>query len=262
MYRLASGAVRSADGTRIAYDRVGEGPPLILVDPAGHYRGMTRFAGLVRLLAPHFTVITYDRRGRGESSDTPPYAPEREVEDLEALISETDGSAAVYGYSSGALLALHAAARLDSIPRVALLEPPLPDDDAPRPDPLTAELEALIAQGRRSETVSHFQASIGVPAEFVGEMRLSPEWAKWEAVAPTLVYDCKLSEATGSALLESVDAPALVLDSEGSSEDLTGWAASAAARLPNATHRSLPGEWHTVSDEVLAPVLIEFFGSE
>jgi pimeloyl-ACP methyl ester carboxylesterase len=261
MYRLASGAVRSADGTRIAYDRLGDGPPLILIDPAGHHRGLTKFAGLARLLAPHFTVFTYDRRGRGESSDTPPYAPEREVEDLEALIADAGGSAAVYGYSSGALLALHAAARLDSIPRLALLEPPLQDDDAPRPDPLTAELEALIAEGRRSDAVARFHESIGVPDEFVEQMRSSPAWAKWEAVAPTLVYDCKLSDATDSALLESVEVPALVLDSEGSGEDLTGWAATVASRLPNATHRSLAGEWHVVADETLAPVLIEFFGS-
>jgi pimeloyl-ACP methyl ester carboxylesterase len=253
--------VTSHDGTSIAFDRVGTGPPVILVDPAAHYPAFSAFEGLVRLLSREFTTFTYDRRGRGESTDVPPYSPDREVDDLEALIDAAGGSAHVYGYSSGALLAMHAAGRGLAITRLALLEPPLQDDDAEVPDPLTTQLAELVAAGRNADAVELFHQSIGVPSEVVAEMRSTPAWSKMVSVAPTLVYDCMISDATTPALLSSVNAPTLVLDSEGSTEDLTGSAAMVAARLPHATHRSLPGEWHGVPDEVLAPVLIEFFRS-
>ena len=252
-------SVRSADGARIAFDQQGDGAPLILVEPALHYRDFSSFSGLAPALSSEFTVYTYDRRGRGESTDATPFAPDREVEDLEALIAEAGGSAHVYGYSSGALLALRGAAHGLAIGRLAALEPPLQEDGAERPDPLTAELAELLAVGRTGEAVEHFHRNIGVPAEFVGGMRSTPEWAKMESVAHTLVYDCTISDTTTSEMLGSVDVPTLVLDSEGSTDNLTGWAATVAQRLPQSTHRSLAGEWHTVPDEVLAPVLIEFF---
>jgi pimeloyl-ACP methyl ester carboxylesterase len=254
-----SQSVRSADGTRIAFDRLGDGPPVILVEAAGHYRDFSSFSGLAPLLSREFTVYTYDRRGRGESTDTPPYAPEREVEDVAALIAEAGGSAHLYGYSSGALLALHAAASGLPISRLALLEPPLRDDDADGPDPLTGELAELVAAGRNGDAVGRFHEAIGVPAEVIAEMRSTPEWAKMESVAHTLVYDCVISDATTSTLLRSVDVPTLVLDSQGSSDNLTGWAASVAAQLPHGSHRSLAGEWHGVTDEILAPALADFF---
>jgi len=254
-----SSTVRSADGTRIAFERVGEGPPVILVEAALHYREFSSFDGLAPLLAREFAVITYDRRGRGKSTDTPPYSPNREVDDLRALIAEIGGSAHMYGYSSGALLALHAAARGAGIGRLAVLEPPLPEEDVERKDPLTLELGELVAAGRDGDAVEHFHRSIGVPDEFVGEMRSAPDWPKMESVAHTLVYDCMISDATTSALLRSVSVPTLVLDSQGSTDNLTGWATSVAGQLLHGTHRSLPGEWHTVADEVLAPVLIDFF---
>jgi pimeloyl-ACP methyl ester carboxylesterase len=254
-----SQSVRSADGTRIAFDREGDGPPLILVEPALHYREFSSFGGLVPLLSRDLSVYAYDRRGRGESTDTAPYSPDREVEDLEALIAEAGGPAHLYGYSSGALLAVRAAAYGLPIGRVALLEPPLQDDDAERPDPLTRDLAELVGAGRNGDAVEHFHESIGVPAEFVDSMRSTPEWAKMEAIAHTLVYDCTISDTTTAALLRSVEISALVLDSEGSSDNLTGWAATVAAQLPHGSHRSLAGEWHSVPDEVLAPVLLEFF---
>jgi pimeloyl-ACP methyl ester carboxylesterase len=256
---LAPQSVRSADATRIAFDRVGDGPPLILVEAAGHYRDFSSFGGLVPLLSGEFTVYTYDRRGRGESTDTTPYAPDREVEDVAALIAETGGSAHVYGYSSGALLAMRAAAHGLPIKRLAVLEPPLQDEDADRPDPLTKELAKLVREGLNGEAVEHFHQSIGVPPELIAEMRSTPSWAKMESVAHTLVYDCMISDATTSDLLRSVEVPSLVLDSMGSTDDLTGWAATVAAQLPHGSHRSLGGEWHTVPDEVLAPVLVDFF---
>ena len=254
----STGTVRSADGTRIAFDRAGEGPALILVEAAAHYRDFSSFTGLAPLLAREFTVYTYDRRGRGDSTDTAPYAPDREIDDLEALIAEAGGAACVYGYSSGALLAMHAAARGSAIRRLALMEPPLADDSEPESD-LTNELAALIAAGRRADAVRRFHESIGVPPGFVAEMAGSPVWPKMVSVAPTLVYDCTISDATTRELLKSVTVPTLVIDSAGSTDDLTGSAAAVAGLLPHARHKSLSGEWHTVSDEMLAPVLIDFF---
>jgi pimeloyl-ACP methyl ester carboxylesterase len=256
---LASQSVRSADGTRIAFERSGVGPPLILVEAALHHRDFSSFGGLAPLLAQELTVYRYDRRGRGESADTLPFAPDREVEDLEALIKEAGGRAHVYGYSSGALLAVFAAAHGLPIDRLAVLEPPLREEGVETPDPLTQELEELVGAGRNGEAVEHFHRSIGVPDEFVAGMRSTPEFAKMEAVAHTLVYDCVLSDSTTRELLGSVEVPTLVLDSEGSTENLTGWAASVASLLPRGIHRSLEGEWHTVADDVLAPVLVEFY---
>jgi pimeloyl-ACP methyl ester carboxylesterase len=256
----ASPYLRSADGTRIAFERTGDGPAVILVEPAGHCRSLSAFSGLTGLLAEEFAVYTYDRRGRGQSTDTPPYAPEREIEDLEALFARAGGSARLYGYSSGALLALRAAAAGLPVARLALLEPPLQDDDASGPDPLTTELIELVAAGRRSDAVAHFLQRCGLADEIIAEMRPSPSWPTMEAIAHTLVYDCLISDATTPALVRSVTAPTLVLDSAGSTDDLTGWAATVASRLPDATHRSLPGQWHGVPDETLAPVLIDFFG--
>jgi pimeloyl-ACP methyl ester carboxylesterase len=258
--RSSAGTAQSADGTRIALERAGKGPALVLVEPAGHYRELSAFTGLVPLLTDAFTVYIYDRRGRGESTDTPPYAPEREVEDLEAVIAPAGGSAYVYGFSSGALLAMHAAAHDVQIPRLALLEPPIREGRTePEQSELTLELATLAAAERHADIVQRFQTSIGVPRELIDSMRSDPTWAKMESVAPTFVYDCMISDTTTAAVLQAVQSPALVLDSMGSSDDLTGWAASAAAQLPRPTHRSLAGEWHTVADETLAPVLIEFF---
>jgi pimeloyl-ACP methyl ester carboxylesterase len=252
-------SVRSADGTTIAFERLGSGPALILIEAAAHFRRFSSFDGLTPLLANHFTVYRYDRRGRGDSSDAGPYAVEREVEDLAALIDLAGGSASVYGYSSGALLAMHAAARGLHIPRLALLEPPLQDAEEPdADDAFTVELVRLVDDGRRSDAVEHFHAGIAVPSEIIEQIRGTPSWAAMESVAHTLVYDCAISAATTPELLERVTTPTLVLDSAGSTGNLSGWAATVARRLPDATHRSLAGEWHGVADDVLAPALVEF----
>lgn len=252
--------LRSGDGTRISFDRTGAGPALILIEPAAHYRDFSAFDRLVPLLAPHFTVFAYDRRGRGKSGDTLPYAPDREVDDLAGLIEMAGGQVFLYGYSSGALLALHAAARRLPIARAVLLEPPLQEEGAARPDPLTGQLAELIRAGRNDDAVELFHASIGVPEEMIEEMRGTAEWEKMSGIAHTLVYDCMLSDATTPTLCRSIDLPVLVLDSQGSSDDLAGWAAQAARLIPAAAHRSLPGEWHTVAPALLARELKQFFG--
>ncbi|MEH1029290.1 alpha/beta hydrolase [Micromonospora profundi] len=255
-----SRTVTSRDGTSIAYEQAGSGPALILVDAAGHYRGLSSFGGLIDLLAANFTVYHYDRRGRGDSTDTQPYAVEREVDDLAALIDEAGGSAFLYGFSSGALLALHAAANGLTIPKLALLEPPIDTtEDRSAQAAFTAELAELIAAERRTAAVEHFLTGVGVPDEVVAGMRESQSWSAMEAVAHTLVYDCMVSEATSLQLLASVSVPTLVLGSAASGDDLTGMTATIAKAMPNSLHRSLPGEWHGVPDDVLAPALTEFF---
>jgi pimeloyl-ACP methyl ester carboxylesterase len=255
--------VTSRDGTSIAYERAGAGPALILVDAAGHYRELSSFGGLIDPLAGDFTVYHYDRRGRGGSTDTAPYAVEHEVDDLSALIDEAGGSAYLYGFSSGGLVALHAAASGLAIPRLALLEPPIEaDEDRSAQATFTAELAELVAAGRRGGAVEFFLTNIGVPDEIIAEMRETRSWSAMEAVAHTLVYDSMVSQATSIQLLASVTVPTLVLDSEGSSDDLTSMAATVAEGLPNGVHRSLVGEWHGVPDDVLGPALIEFFMAE
>ena len=251
--------MQSADGTAIAFERAGSGPAIVMIDAAMGYSGFRAMEPLPDWLASEFTVFTYDRRGRGDSSDTPPYAVEREVEDLAALITETGGSAFVYGFSSGALLALQAAARGIAITKLALFEPPIgTDDDQTAHDPSVAELNALVAAGRRWDAVERFQTSIGVPAEMLAEMEPESRHAL-AAVAHTIVYDYAVSEATTLETVAAVSQPTLVIDSEGSTGDLTGWAKAVNDALPNGTHRSLAGEWHGVPPEDLARALIQFF---
>jgi hypothetical protein len=167
----------------------------------------------------------------------------------------------VYAFSSGGLLALQAAAHGLPITRMALLEPPINATEEERSAGLrlTAELTELLAAGRRGDAAEHFNRAIGVPEEMIAGMRDAPFWPAFEASAHTLAYDCAISNATSLELLGSVKPPTLVLDSEGSSDDLTGFAAAIVDALPNGTHRSLPGEWHGVDAAVLAPVLTQFF---
>lgn len=251
--------VMSADGTSIAYERRGCGPALILVDAALHYRAFSSFDGLIGLLEQHFTLFHYDRRGRGDSSDTQPYAVAREVEDLSALIARAGGSARVFGYSSGGLLALHAAASGAAISALALLEPPIAtENERPAQAEFRAQVAGLLAAGRRADAVDHTLRSIGMPDDLLAQVRSSPAWPAMESAAHTLVYDSQVSEEMSDGLLASVSVPTLVLDSQGSGSELAGMAATVASRMPNAAHRSLPGGWHGVADDVLAPALREF----
>ena len=251
--------VRSRDGTSIGYTRVGEGPPVILVDPAGGFRGFGLLTPLAEQLAPDFTVITYDRRGRGESGDTPPYAVEREVEDLAAILDLAGGSACVYGFSSGAVLALWAAADGLPIERLALLEPPLAFEPEPEDEKLGDEVAELVAAGRRGDAFIHFNSSIGVPEEYLEGMRDAPWWPAAEGLAHTLVYDTKISAGFDVARLASITTPTLVVDSTATDERLHRWAAAAADALPNGVHRTLDGEWHGVAAEILAPAIRDFY---
>src|SRR5258707_381357 len=182
--------VVSKDGTAIAFDRIGNGPPVILVDGARCYRGMGQSGQLAELLTQHFTVFTYDRRGRGGSGDTAPYAVEREVEDIAALLSEAGGTAFVWGMSSGGVLALEAANRLSGIKRLAVYEAPLiVDDSRATTEGDWLRIGEAVAADRRSDALELFLKSVGVPAFFVALMRLMPIWSKLRAIAHTLPYD-------------------------------------------------------------------------
>jgi pimeloyl-ACP methyl ester carboxylesterase len=252
-------STKSQDGTPISFDRSGSGPALILIEPAGHYRELSALNALVPLLAPDFTMYCYDRRGRGLSGDTLPYKPQREVEDLAALVEVAGGRAFAYGYSSGALLALHAAARGVPLAGLVVLEPPLQGEARRGPDPLTVELAALVKAGRQEDAVEHFHSAIGVPEEMIEAMRGTERWTKMVGIAPTFVYDCMLSDAMTTTICAAVQVPTLVLDSEGSSDNLTGSAATAARLIPNALHKSLPGEWHVVAPELIAAEIQKSF---
>jgi pimeloyl-ACP methyl ester carboxylesterase len=265
--------VISRDGTSIAYSRIGEGPALILVDGALAYRAINPTAVLVAaLLAPQFSVYTYDRRGRGESGDTEPYSVEREADDLEAIIARhAHGEAHVFGWSSGALLALDAAAHGLQVRTVAVYEPPwLGDGSHPRvaPDFVTRMVE-LVSADRRAEAVElYFAEALNVPADAVVAMHRGSFWRQWERVAPTLVYDGTLFHDTlrGTTLAadrwSSVTIPTLVIDGEASPPAMHAGADALARILPDARRCTLVGQTHDVAAEVLAPVLAAFFAHE
>jgi pimeloyl-ACP methyl ester carboxylesterase len=259
----------SHDGTTITFDRTGEGPALIFVSGAFHHRHIDPSAPQPAAPpAPRFTTYTYDRRGRGESSDTPPYAVEREVEDLQALIEAAGGSAFVFGHSSGAVLALHAAAHGLAIRKLALYEPPFVVDESrpPVPQDYLAHLNELIAAGRRGDAVEYWMtAAVGMPAEAVAPMRTSPMIPALETVAHTLPYDGAImgDTLTGSTAplkrWASLAVPTLVMDGGAS----PAWARNAVQALvdvlPHAQRRTIEGQTHGVASELLAPAFEAFF---
>jgi pimeloyl-ACP methyl ester carboxylesterase len=264
--------VISKDSTPIAFDQSGQGPAIILV--AGATSTRLAAASLAAALAPHFTVFAYDRRGRGDSGDTAPYAVEREVEDIDALITEAGGSAFVFGHSSGAVLALEAARLLPTrITKLAVYEPPFIIDDSrpPAPRDYASHLNELVSSGRRGDAVAYFMTEVGTPAEMVAQMRQSPMWPALEAVAPTLVYDVTIMEDTqrGDPLplrkWAAVTVPTLVMDGtvflgRGESHVVLRHGADELANiLPDAQRRILEGQDHGPANEVLVPALQEFF---
>lgn len=261
----------SNDGTAIAYDRIGKGPALLLVDGALCYRASGPNGPLAALLAEHFTVFTYDRRGRGESGDKQPYAVEREVEDIEALIREAGGTAFVYGISSGAALALEAAKRLPTIAKLALYEAPFVVDDSrsPVPESYARRMDELIAAGSRGAAVKHFmRLGVGLPAAVVAIMPLMPAWKKLKGVAHTLPYDTELTVAFqhGKPLpagqWAEVTVPTLVASGSKSPAWMQNAMRALAAALPHAEHRTLAGQTHIVKPAALAPMLTNFFAGK
>lgn len=259
--------VTSKDGTRIAYDQWGQGPAVILVSGALQYRAFGQgMVELAELLAPHFTVIFYDRRGRGDSTDTQPYVLEREIEDIEALIDEAGGSAFLYGISSGAALAMEAAIALpDKVKKLAMYEAPFNDDESAQQTwkDYTKRLEELLAAGRNGDAVGHFMMLVGASPEDVEGVKQTPMWPLWESIAPTLAYDhiAALGE-NGSVPTEraaKVAVPALVMNGRESFPFMYATAVTLAEAMPNGQHRTLEGQTHEVAADAIAPILIDFF---
>ncbi|MFI5938427.1 alpha/beta fold hydrolase [Actinoplanes sp. NPDC051494] len=260
----------SADGTTIGYETLGSGPALILVDGAMCYRGFGPMRELAAALADTFTVYLYDRRGRGESGDTRPYEPRREVEDLAALLTAAGGSAALVGVSSGAVLAADAANAVPGFTALAVYEPPFIVDGThpPRPDTFLPETEALIAAGDHGGAVKKFLRSVGMPGFAVTIMSLLPPFRKMKPVAPTLPHDLRILGDTGRgvpldpARWARVTIPAIVLDGGKSPQYMRNAAKALSEALPRAEYATLPGQTHIVKAPALAPAIKDFLAAK
>jgi pimeloyl-ACP methyl ester carboxylesterase len=261
--------VRSKDGTTIAFDQSGKGPSLILVGGAFEQRAMeseTAQLAAFPLLAEHFTVIHYDRRGRGDSTDTQPYAVQREVEDIEALIDAVGGTSFVSGISSGGMLALEAALMLGGkIKKLAIYEPPYISDGSigPALQKFRVDFAKALAEGRSGDAVAHFLALMGLPAEHLEGMRQFPMWPMWEAIAPTFGYEAALMGEDGSPPIQraaQLSLPVLVITGEATPYPFMAATALALANaIPGGQYRTLKDQTHEVTAAALAPVLVGFF---
>lgn len=260
----------SKDGTTIAYDRSGAGPVVILVDGALQYRAFDQGTKqLADLLSQHFTVIHYDRRGRGDSTDNTEglsHALQREIEDIEALIDETGGSASLYGISSGAALAMEAAIALPhKVRKLAIYEAPYNDDEHARQawGEYVTRLQPLLEEGRRGDAVGLFMMLVGATAEDVEGIKQAPMWPLWESIGHTLAYDHIAALGANAAIpvekAVRLTVPTLVMDGSESFPFMHATAVTLAENIPHAQHRTLQGQTHEVSPEALAPVLVEFF---
>ncbi len=253
----------SADGTQIAYDQQGSGPAVIIVDGAMSTRSGK--AALRMLLAERLTVFGYDRRGRGDSGDTLPYAVDREINDIQALIAVAGGTAALYGHSSGAALALDAAVQLGgSVSKVAIYEAPYNDDPAARQAwrRYLGQLAEALAAGRHGEAVALFLAYVGTPAEQIDGMRQQDFWPAMAALAPTLGYDHAAILGQEAAVptdrAARLSVPTLVMYGAASFPFMAQTARTLQHAIPHAELRVLEGQEHNVSPSALAPVLLEF----
>ena len=252
--------VQSKDGTTIAFDHIGSGPPLILVLGAFCDRSAART--LAETLAGDFAVFAYDRRGRGDSGDTPPYSVERELEDLAALISEAGGAPFLFGHSSGAVLALEAAAAGLPMSRLVVYEPPyIVDDTRVRPDWLRERVDALLASGKRGAAIKLFLAEgPQVPSGAIAAMEAGPGWSAMEAMVDTLPYDLAIcGDQAIPGRIATIEVPTLALGGGKSPEWARNAVDAVAAVIPGARHASLEGQTHGVADDVIAPVLVQFF---
>jgi pimeloyl-ACP methyl ester carboxylesterase len=253
--------VTSTDGTTITVDRYGSGPAVVIVGggPTNRYSNM----GLAGLLGDQLSVFNYDRRGRGDSGDTPPYSVDREFDDLAAVLGLAGGNATLYGTSGGAIWALEAAARGLGITRLVLWEPPYILDDETsrtRPTGYVEQLTKLVDEGRPGDAVElFFTQAVGMPAEFVAPMRDAPFWPDMEATATGLTYDAALiGEFTlPPHRFRAISIPTLVIDG-GTTPWMTHTADALAKAVPTAQRHTLTGQPHNVADDAMAPVVIDF----
>ncbi|AZM59899.1 MULTISPECIES: alpha/beta fold hydrolase [unclassified Streptomyces] len=253
--------ITSRDGTSLAYESAGRGSTIVLVSGA-----MSTGATVAPLAAPlseRFRVVVYDRRGRGASGDTAPYAVEREVEDLAALIEAVGGEAALYGVSSGGALALRAAASGLPVRHVAVYETPyaMSDEDLAERARYTEQLTAALAEGRRGDAVELFLRLTGLDEGVIQGARQSPMWAGMESMAPSLAHDDAVMGDGGvpREMLSSIRVPVLSIAGDASPAWMREAARAIAGSVPRGTYRTLEGQTHMVEPDVLAPVLAEFF---
>lgn len=261
-------SVTSRDGTRIAYDRVGHGPALVLVAGAMGTRDDQFSSGLARFISSTFTAYSYDRRGRGGSTDTKPYSVKKEIEDIEALIGLTGGSACLFGISSGGALVLESVVSLrEKVKKAAVYEVPYDDNEAGIRawHDYRTKLSDAIQDNRRGDAVALFMKFVGVPDNMLEGMRHAPFWREMEAIAPTLLYDaaCLGDDRTVPVeRLRSISTPVLLLDGGESLKMMPFMDTSAnklASTIPGATRRTMEGQRHDVDVNALAPILMEFF---
>jgi pimeloyl-ACP methyl ester carboxylesterase len=251
--------IASADGTMISYDMNGDGPPVVLV--LGAFNERAAGAPLAAQLAGDFTVVNYDRRGRGTSTDTAPYAVDREIDDLATLIDLVGGTASVFGYSSGAVLAMRAAARGLPIDKLALYDPPFQIEGKPEDywAELARRIDDLVTTGHRGDAVALFQTEgVGIPADVVAQLRGAPFWPALEAIAHTLVYE-SLVLASPPELVGAVRTETLVIAGGAGPEPLRDAARALASNLARAEFSALPGQTHDLVPDVLGPVLTQFY---
>lgn len=264
--------VKSKDGTKIAFDKVGSGPAVILINGAMSFRAADPTLGQVaELLSKNFTVYNFDRRGRGESTDTSDiesFTKEREIEDVQALIEDADGEAMLFGISSGGAIALETAAVTSGVTKVVVYEVPFIVDDSREPLPdYAGHTSKLVAEGELDELVEYFMTKVaGVPAEFVGGMKQDQGmWGGMKAIAPTIPHDAAFmtefmkGKPLPAGYWVKVKVPVLVADGGASPASLHNAAEALAKELPHASRQTLEGQTHQVDAKVLAPVLIEFY---
>lgn len=262
--------VASKDGTKIAFEKVGSGPAVILVNGAMSYRRAfdTTLEDLAELLSKDFTVYDYDRRGRGESGDTKPFTKEREIEDIQALIEDAGGEAMLVGFSSGGAVTLETAAITPGVKKAFVYEVPFIVDDSRQPlDNYEGDTTKLVAEGKLDELLEYFVTVVaGIPAEFVGGIKQDQAmWERMRAIAPTIPHDAAfMSEFMKGKPLPAgywskVKVPVLVGDGGASPAWIRNAAEALAEALPNASRETFAGQTHSVDPKVIAPVIIEFF---
>ncbi len=250
----------SADGTTLAYEIRGDGQPLVYVTGAICHRTFGPVRSGAKVLGGAFRVLSYDRRGRGDSGGSGQWSVDREVEDISALIDELGGSAVLYGHSSGAVLALHAAHRLpDRVQRVVLYDASWVVDDAEAATyaDLRAEVDRLLVDGKPGRALQRFLVGIGMPRVFARLLPVMPGWRRMRALAPTLRHDMDLTaQPPPLEVAAEITVPVHVMVGERSPAELHRVASAVAAAIPGATHEVLAGQDHMVSEKVLLPSLV------
>ncbi len=258
--------LRSKDGTSIAYDIYGSGPALIYIAGAACYRSMKPVMKGAKVFSSEFSVYNYDRRGRGDSGNTLPYSPLREVEDIEALIDAAGGKAFVYGHSSGAVLALEAALSLPGkVQRVVLHDPSYAHNEAGQAEyaRLSHGVCALLEDNKYAASMKKFLLGIGIPGVIVWLMRLSADWRGMVSVAPTLAYDIELTKGLPPVKRAAkLAVPAQILIGQKSPASLHAVAAQLQGCIPNVETIRLDGQDHLAKPEAVLAALINFMKAE